>query len=83
MVCGVVPKVVEYLDSRLALEAYQENDRTPPKVALLNGEPYFIAKSVRIAKEVEGIYKAQALILASLPQAPNYLSDDELTYLGN
>lgn len=81
--CGVEPMVVEDLKSPHALEGYREKYQTSPKVVLLNGLYYFIAQSVKKAKEVEEVYKAHALVLASLLQAPNYLSDDELTYLGN
>lgn len=81
--CGVEPMILEDLKSPHALEKYREKYQTTPKVVLLNGLHYFIAQTVKKAKEVEEVYKAHTLVLASLLQAQNYLSDNELAYLGN
>lgn len=80
--CGVEPMILEDLKSPHALEKYREKYQTSPKVVLLNGLHYFIAQSVKKAKEIEEVYKAHAIVLTSLLQVPNYLSDDELSYLG-
>jgi rhamnose utilization protein RhaD (predicted bifunctional aldolase and dehydrogenase) len=81
--CGVEPMVLEDLKSPRTLEMYRKKYQGSPKVVLLNGLHYFIAQSVKKAKEVEEVYKAHALVLGSLLQVPNYLSDDELAYLCN
>ena len=81
--CGVEPMILEDLKSPHTLNRYWEKYQTSPKVVMLNGLHYFIAQTVKKAKEIEEVYKAHTLVLASLLQAPNYLSDDELSYLGN
>ena len=81
--CGVEPMVLEDLNSHHALKTYKKKYRESPKVVLLNGRFYFIAQSVSKAKEVEEVYKAHAFVLTYLPKAPNFLSEDELAYLGN
>lgn len=81
--CGVEPLVLRDLNSRQSLEMYRGKYHDSPKVVLLDGRLYFIAKNVRKAKETEEVYKAHALVLASLRQEAIYLSEFELAYLGN
>ena len=81
--CGIEPMILEDLKSPHVLHKYQEKYQTSPKVVLLNKLLYFISQNVRKAKEAEEIYKAHTLVLGSLSQTPNYLSDDELSYLSN
>jgi rhamnose utilization protein RhaD (predicted bifunctional aldolase and dehydrogenase) len=81
--CGVEPLVLQDLNSRNALEAYQKKYYSSPKIVLLDGGLYFMAKNVRKAKEIEEVYKAHAMVLTSLRQEANHLSQAELAYLGN
>jgi rhamnose utilization protein RhaD (predicted bifunctional aldolase and dehydrogenase) len=81
--CGVEPLVLQDLNSRQALEMYRKKYYDSPKLVLLDGRPYFVAKNVRKAKEMEEVYKAHALVLASLQEEAIFLSENELAYLGN
>lgn len=81
--CGVEPLVLKDLNSRSALEEYQEKYYSPPKLVLLGGRLYFIAKNLRKAKEMEDVYKAHAMAAAYLQHEANYLGEEELAYLGN
>lgn len=81
--CGEEPLVLQNLNSRRALDEYQEKYCSPPKIVLLRGALYFIAKNLRKAKEIEDVYKAHAMVAAHLQSEANYLSEDELAYLGN
>lgn len=81
--CGIVPLVLENLSDSEALDAYRKSYHDTPKVILYGGQIYFIAKNIRKAKETEEVYKAHLLALSSMSGQINYLSDDELAYLGN
>lgn len=81
--CGLRPMILENIDSQASLREYEKNFQTRPKIVIFRGQLYFIARSVRKAREIEEIYKAHALVLTSLPRGPIHLSEDELAYLGN
>lgn len=81
--CGVVPLVVRNLSDKQALEAYRMDYQAAPKVIIYDGQLYFVAKNVRKAKEVEEVYKAHLLALVAMDGEVNYLSYEELSYLGN
>jgi len=81
--CGAALLVVENLSDPGPLDAYREKYHDIPKVIQYNGHIYFLAKNIRKARESEEVYKAHLLALASMKGQVNYLSDDELAYLGN
>lgn len=81
--CGVAPLVLENLDSPIPLQNYRERFRNNPKVIIFEGRHYFIAKSIKKAKDIEEVYKANLLVLSSMKKELIFLSDDELAYLGN
>ncbi|MBI1920092.1 MAG: class II aldolase [Geobacter sp.] len=80
--CGVVPLIVEDLSDAKALEAYRIAYRETPKVINYKGSLYFVAQNIRKAKEIEDVYKAHLLALVLMEGKVNYLSDNELDYLG-
>ena len=81
--CGVEPLYLEDLNSQTPLREYNKKFHDTPKVVILNGKHYFIAKNIKKAKEVEDVYKAHILVLAQMKQNCAYLSDSEFAYLGN
>jgi rhamnose utilization protein RhaD (predicted bifunctional aldolase and dehydrogenase) len=81
--CGVVPLVVKNLSDKQSLEAYQMAYQGTPKVIIYDGQLYFVAKNIKKAKEIEEVYKAHLLALAAMKGEVNYLSSEELSYLGN
>jgi len=81
--CGAALLVVENLSDPGPLDAYREKYHDIPKVIHYDGQIYFLAKNIRKAKESEEVYKAHLLALASMKGQINYLSDDELAYLGS
>lgn len=81
--CGAMPLVVENLSDAGALGAYKSYYHEAPKIIHYGGQIYFIAKNIKKAKEIEEVYKAHLLALASMKGQINYLSDDELAYLGS
>jgi rhamnose utilization protein RhaD (predicted bifunctional aldolase and dehydrogenase) len=81
--CGAAPLVLENLSDPSSLGAYREKYHDTPKVILYNGQIYFIAKNIKKAKEIEEVYKAHLLSLASMKRHINYLNAEELAYLGN
>lgn len=81
--CGVAPLVLDNLVSSVPLQEYRYRFHGSPKVIIWEGRHYFVAKSIKKAKEIEEVYKAHALVLSSIQQDYAFLSDDELAYLGN
>jgi rhamnose utilization protein RhaD (predicted bifunctional aldolase and dehydrogenase) len=81
--CGVLPLAIENLTDTQALETYRLTYQNSPKVINYRGRLYFIAKNIKKAKEIEEVYKAHILVLASMKERINFLSEDELAYLGN
>lgn len=81
--CGVVPLVVNNLSDTESLDAYRKHYHDSPKVIIYGGQIYFVAKNIKKAKEIEEVYKAHLLALASMKGQINYLSEDELAYLGS
>jgi rhamnose utilization protein RhaD (predicted bifunctional aldolase and dehydrogenase) len=81
--CGVQPLVLQDIDSRNALEAYKKKYYNSPKLVLLDGRLYFIARNVSKAREMEEVYKAHTMVLAFLRQEANHLGAEEIAYLGN
>lgn len=81
--CGVAPLVVDDLSDTSSLAAYREKYHEPPKVVIYDGQIYFLAKNIKKAREVEEVYKAHLLTLASMKGQISYLSDNELAYLCN
>jgi rhamnose utilization protein RhaD (predicted bifunctional aldolase and dehydrogenase) len=81
--CGVEPLYLKNLTSQIPLQEYRNKFHDTPKVVILNGRHYFIAKSIKKAKEIEDVYKAHILVLSELKQSCAYLSDSEFAYLGN
>lgn len=81
--CGVEPLYLENLNSQTPLRDYREKFHDTPKVVILNGRHYFVAKNIKKAKEIEDVYKAHILVLSQIKQNCAYLSDSEFAYLGN
>ncbi|MEX2164797.1 MAG: class II aldolase/adducin family protein [Sulfuricaulis sp.] len=81
--CGAAPLVVENLSDPGALDAYRVKYHDTPKVILYDGQIYFIAKNTKKTMEIEEVYKAHLLTLASMKGRINSLSDEALTYLSN
>ena len=81
--CGDEPLYLENLNSQIPLREYREKFHDNPKVVILNGRHYFLAKNIKKAKEIEDVYKAHILVLSQLKQKCAYLSDSEFAYLGN
>lgn len=81
--CGVVPLVVDNLGETDALDVYRKTYQDIPKVISYQGRLYFIAKTIKKAREVEDVYKAHLLTLVSMKGRVSYLSHSELAYLGS
>ena len=81
--CGIAPLLVDDLSDASSLAAYREKYHESPKVINYDGQIYFLAKNIKKAREIEEVYKAHLLTLASMKGQINYLSDNELAYLCN
>jgi hypothetical protein len=49
----------------------------------IEGIKALVAKNIKKAKETEEVHKALILVLDAMKQKINFLSEDELVYLGN
>ncbi len=81
--CGVAPLAVDNLNDAESLQAYRERYHDAPKVIIYSDKIFFVAKSIKKAKEIEEVYKAHILALSSMKGQVNYLSEDEIAYLGS
>ena len=81
--CGAAPLMVDNLSDTSVVEAYQKKYHDLPKIVIHGGQIYFLAKTTRKAMEIEEVYKAHLLTLASMKGQINYLSESELAYLCN
>jgi rhamnose utilization protein RhaD (predicted bifunctional aldolase and dehydrogenase) len=82
--CGVVPLIVDTLDDIAALQAFRAAYRDTPKVVIHGGRIFFVAATTKKAREVEEVFKAHLLALASRqPGQVQFLDDVELAYLGD
>lgn len=81
--CGVVPLFLENLSDGNPLKEYNLAYQGTPKVVIYKHLIYFLGKNLKKAKEAEEVFKAHMLTLASVGGQVNYLSQNELAYLGN
>ncbi len=78
--CGV--KVCD-LDNNKELELYKENFFEYPKVVTYKNHLFFIAKNIKKAKEIMDVFKFHTMSIIPQIGEINYLSDEEITYIGN
>ena len=81
--CGICAlEVNDFLDLSL-INFYQEKYLSLPKIIIYNNNIFIISESVKKAKEIEDVLKFHLMILSHNNSNINFLSQDELNYLGN
>ena len=81
--CGI--KTIILKDNpKKEIEEYKEKYYDIPKIAVYENNIYFIAKSIKKAKEIEDVFKfhLMALNLAKGKEV-NFLTEEEIKYIGN
>lgn len=81
--CGICAlEINDFLDLSL-INFYQEEYLSLPKIIIYNNNIFIISESVKKAKEIEDVLKFHLMILSHNHSNINFLSQDELNYLGN
>ena len=81
--CGICAlEINDFLDLSL-INFYQEKYLSLPKIIIYNNNIFIISESVKKAKEIEDVLKFHLMILSHNNSNINFLSQDELNYLGN
>tara|TARA_B100000787_G_C16187599_1_gene295575 strand:- start:353 stop:1420 length:1068 start_codon:yes stop_codon:yes gene_type:complete len=81
--CGICAlEINDFLDLSL-INFYQEKYLSLPKIVIYNNNIFIISESVKKAKEIEDVLKFHLMILSHNNSNINFLSQDELNYLGN
>ena len=81
--CGICAlEINDFLDLSL-INFYQKKYLSLPKIIIYNNNIFIISESVKKAKEIEDVLKFHLMILSHNNSNINFLSQDELNYLGN
>jgi rhamnose utilization protein RhaD (predicted bifunctional aldolase and dehydrogenase) len=81
--CGICAlEINDFLDLSL-INFYQEKYLSLPKIIIYNNNIFIISESVKKAKEIEDVLKFHLMILSYNNSNINFLSQNELNYLGN
>jgi rhamnose utilization protein RhaD (predicted bifunctional aldolase and dehydrogenase) len=81
--CGICAlEINDFLDLSL-INFYQKKYLSLPKIIIYNNNIFIISESVKKAKEIEDVLKFHLMILSHNNSNINFLSQDELKYLGN
>lgn len=81
--CGMQPLEIENLDDPSPFIRYRKEHFELPRVVLYNDHLFFIARSLKKAREIEEVFKFHIMSLDLAGDDVTYLSEQELCYLGN
>ena len=81
--CGISSVIIDDIFDIDSVEKYKDKYYELPKVIIFENKLYFIASSVKKAKEMEEVFKFHIMVLAQSNKKINYLEQDELAYLSN
>ena len=80
--CGVRPFIIDNINENDSLKEFIKC-YGHPKVIIYGNNIFFIGQSLRKAKEVEDVFKFHIMSLDFAGHRINFLSGEELSYLGN
>lgn len=81
--CGVAPVFMSSLDDLDSLDNYLKTYSESAKVIVLNGVVYFVAASLKKAREAEELFKFHLLVISKATKKTSRLSLNEVAYLSN
>ncbi len=81
--CGVAPVFMSSLDDLGSLDRYFKMYSESAKVIVLNGVVYFVAASLKKAREAEELLKFHLLVISKGTKKVSRLSLNEIAYLSN
>lgn len=81
--CGYMPQFLETISTTEEIDAFIEEYQEYPKVLIYEGKVYFIAVSLKKAKEAEEVFKFHLKVLEQGIENIEFLKRDELDYLCN
>lgn len=79
--CGLQVVEILSLDDRQILVEHKNKYGELPKVIIYNDNIFFIAQSLKKAKEMEAAFKAHVLSVNMANNIVNYISEEEIEYL--
>ena len=81
--CGISSVAINDIFDVASIEQYKSKYHELPKVIIFEDKLYFIATSIKKAKEMEEVFKFHIMVLAQSNSNINYLTVEELAYLSN
>lgn len=81
--CGANMLAINSLNDSRSIREFIAQYHELPKVVLFESNVFFIAQTVKKAKDVEELFKFHLIVLSNSQTDINYLSEDEMAYLGN
>ncbi len=84
MYCGVNVIEIDSLSDFKSLENYKKEYHELPKVVIYQNKIFFLAQTIKKAKEIEEVLKFHIMVLSkSETEMVNFLDLDEMAYLSN
>lgn len=81
--CGYRTVEIKDLDDKEAVSGYLQKYFELPRIIIWRDFLFFVAQSVKKAREIEDVFKFHVLSLCTADKKISYLSEEELCYLGN
>jgi len=81
--CGVHPVFITSDEDYAVIASYQERYQEIPKVLVIDNTVYFCAKSLKLAKDAQDLFKFHLLVTQHSEKTIQRLTMDEVAYLSN
>ncbi len=81
--CGVHPVFLSSDEDSIAIASYQERYQEFPKVLVIDNTVYFCAKSLKLTKDAQDLFRFHLLVTQHSEKTMQRLTMDEVAYLSN